>query len=104
MDVPMTQRPVAIALVGAGAIAQSYVAALEHCTLARAVAVADSRIDQARDVAHRLALPAFAGHAELLANVACDAVIVCTPPAGHMEIAIDALRAGAHVLCEKPLT
>jgi predicted dehydrogenase len=34
---------------------------------------------------------------------AVDAVVVATPPAGHVEVALQALRCGRHVLVEKPL-
>jgi predicted dehydrogenase len=93
-----------IALVGAGAIAQSYVAAFERSASAELVAVADPDTAAARRTAEPLAIPVFRTHGELLAAAQVDAVIICTPPVYHMEIAIDALRAGVHVLCEKPLT
>ncbi|PNV61371.1 gfo/Idh/MocA family oxidoreductase [Clostridium sp. chh4-2] len=32
----------------------------------------------------------------------CDAVSICTPNATHVELAVAALKAGCHVLCEKP--
>ena len=60
-----------------------------------------------RDAAAR-ALPSarvHAGHAELLsAEKGLDALIVATPPSFHAGAALDGLRAGLHVLCEKPLT
>lgn len=39
----------------------------------------------------------------LLANPSIDAVDICLPTAMHERVAIDALRAGKHVLVEKPL-
>jgi predicted dehydrogenase len=42
-------------------------------------------------------------YADMLADPEVDAVIVCTPPALHQRMAIDALRAGKHVLVEKPM-
>jgi predicted dehydrogenase len=40
---------------------------------------------------------------EILRDAAIDAVHVCTPNAQHFSMAKDALNAGKHVLCEKPL-
>ncbi|MCW5893677.1 MAG: Gfo/Idh/MocA family oxidoreductase [bacterium] len=39
----------------------------------------------------------------MLARVRPDAVLVCTPPSTHLALAHQALAAGAHVFCEKPL-
>jgi len=96
-------RRARVALVGAGGIAQSYVHAFSGSTLGELVAVADVNEERAQQVAQTLKIPAFTDHRSLLASMECDGVVVCTPPAYHMEVAIDALRAGVHVLCEKPL-
>ena len=44
-------------------------------------------------------------HADLLAaEKSLDALIITTPPSFHAAAVLDGLRAGLHVLCEKPLT
>lgn len=40
---------------------------------------------------------------ELLAKKDIDAVLICTPDHWHQKIAIDAMNAGKHVYCEKPM-
>src|SRR5438067_1924629 len=70
------------------------------------VAIADvsaARLDAARAAAPDARL--YPSWRELLTKeTALDFVDVCTPPDAHAEIALAALRRGAHVLCEKPLT
>jgi predicted dehydrogenase len=96
--------PVNFALIGTGAIAQSYAAAFDNNPAARLVAVADVRLDAAQAFAARFGgVPAFDSHHALLAaDTGAEAVIICTPPSTHEEVTIDLVRRGLHVLCEKP--
>lgn len=70
------------------------------------VGVADSAAQARRWAANTLELPEAACHATLeqaLKEQACDAVLVTTPLETHRGVAEMALRAGKHVLVEKPL-
>lgn len=91
---------VRIALIGYGKIAHD-----EHWPSIRSnpafelVAVAGGRSDVPAGV------PRFADHVALLAaNLALDAVAICTPPGPRHAIARDCLNAGCDVLLEKPPT
>jgi predicted dehydrogenase len=62
--------------------------------------------DRAREVAARWAIPhVFTGydHAALIASPEVDVVHITSPNRQHFEQAAAALRAGKHVVCEKPL-
>lgn len=100
----MNEKQLSFGLVGAGAIAQSYLQAFQNSGRARLTAIADTRPEAAKAMAEGLPdCKIFDSHASLLENAACDAVVVCTPPSTHPEICIDILNRGTHVLCEKPL-
>lgn len=89
-------------LVGAGGIAQSYRQAFEGFADARVEAVADPRGAAASAMASDLGCAVYRDHQALAAKADVDAVLVCTPPSSHMEIARHFVDRGIPVLCEKP--
>ena len=44
----------------------------------------------------------YRDYAEAIADPAVDAVVVAVPPRFHLELTLEALAAGKHVLVEKP--
>ncbi|MHB1684897.1 MAG: Gfo/Idh/MocA family protein [Bacilli bacterium] len=71
---------------------------------AQIVAVADLVGDRAAKAAEDFGAASwYEDYRELLSDSTIDAVSVCTPNHLHKEVTITALRAGKHVLCEKPM-
>jgi predicted dehydrogenase len=69
----------------------------------RPQAIAANHSENARRVAEKFAIPeVYATWQELISSPSVDLVSIVTPPHNHKEIAIAALAAGKHVICEKP--
>jgi predicted dehydrogenase len=69
-------------------------------------AVVDRAPEARRFAAEKLGLSAadcYGSLAEALEHARCDAVLLVTPPGTHHALILEALRAGKHVLVEKPL-
>lgn len=65
--------------------------------------VYDLNYDRAKEVAHRYHTKAFKEFEMLLEDKDIVAVSICTANASHCEMAVAAMKAGKHVLCEKPM-
>lgn len=103
----MAEEPVRIGMLGAGFAAVTHCQAYAHCRRppGRVVAVAARRRQSAEALAARFHIPDVVdGVDALLARDDLDAVDICTPNGSHATLALAALRAGRHVLVEKPLT
>lgn len=93
-----------LGLIGTGGIAKMHIHRLKVLSRFRIVAVADVDLVKARQFAHEHGIPAaYATQRELLDKEAVDAVINITPDTWHAPLTLEALAAGKHVLCEKPL-
>ena len=95
-----------VAIIGAGAISNAHISAYmkfpERC---RIVAVVDVYMEKAQKRIEEYGLHdavAVADYHELLQND-IDLVSICTPPYTHASIACDFMKAGKHVLVEKPM-
>jgi predicted dehydrogenase len=95
--------PLRFALVGCGAIAPTQATALQELPdLARLTHCCDIDSARASHLAAKHGL-AVATWDALLADPSIDAITLCTPSGHHGELAAQALRAGKHVVIEKPM-
>ena len=95
-----------VAIIGTGGIAplhiKGYLTFKEDVNI---VALCDIYPEKAEKMAadFDLDVTIYDDHEKLLANESIDLVSVCTPPYVHAEIAINAMKAGAHAVVEKPM-
>jgi myo-inositol 2-dehydrogenase/D-chiro-inositol 1-dehydrogenase/scyllo-inositol 2-dehydrogenase (NAD+) len=68
------------------------------------VALCDPNEESRKEAASVLGVPtAFSDYRDLLAFPGLDAVVIVTPTRLHCQMVIDAVAAGKHILCEKPM-
>ncbi|HEX3822919.1 MAG TPA: Gfo/Idh/MocA family oxidoreductase [Mycobacteriales bacterium] len=90
-------------ILGAGSISASFAADLQLLDGHRLLAVGSRRQASAEDFARRFDAPHPHGsYEDLCADPDVDVIYVGTPHPFHAEHSLLAIRAGKHVLCEKP--
>ena len=101
----MGQR-LGIGLIGAGGILRRHAEAYRSLAkLATLVAVADVDLSRALVAKREHGFKeTFGNYRDLLKRQDIQVVDICTPPHLHASMVIDALEAGKHVLCEKPMS
>lgn len=101
----MKERRLNVGMIGAGFVGQlAHLMNLVESKRCRVSALAEFRPLLRAKVAARYGIPrAYATHAELLEDPEVDAVVVVTPRNHTGPVALDCLKAGKHVLTEKPM-
>lgn len=93
-----------VSLVGAGYISLFHIEALQLLPNVKLTAVCDSHTPRATALAQKWGIPQiFSSLDDLIASQSCDVAHVLVPPDLHRKVAEPLLRAGMHVMVEKPL-
>jgi predicted dehydrogenase len=99
----MNTKPLGVAVAGLGIGAKVHLPALRACALTEPVALWHPRVERISAVALVEELPGYSEFEALLNDPKVEAVVIATPPAVRQELAEMALRAGKHLLLEKPV-
>lgn len=93
-----------VGIFGASFAKAAYLPALATVDDVEVVALASARLESARATAEQFGVPhAYDDWRELLDQHEVDLVGIATPTIHHAPMALAAIDAGAHVLCEKPM-
>ncbi|MBR4292410.1 MAG: Gfo/Idh/MocA family oxidoreductase [Clostridia bacterium] len=92
------------AVVGIGGMGKAHLRGIFNNEFATLAAICDTNEEFAKQCAADNNLEKYyLDFDEMLANEEIDVVIVCTPDQVHMDYTVKSLKAGKHVLCEKPM-
>lgn len=92
-----------VGIVGAGLQAMRRIPAINSHQFSRVVSIYSKTSDKVEVLAKQYSLNVVKSYQEMFDDKSLDAIVVTTYPESHAEITIAALKAGIHVLCEKPL-
>lgn len=101
MNSETANRPVRCGVVGVGSLGQHHARIYAQLDDARLVGIVDNNPQRAAEIAGLYGCQVFANPDALAA--ACEAVSIVVPTDHHAAVAIPVMRAGAHVLVEKPI-
>lgn len=91
-----------LGVIGLGNIARQHIAHIHGDAVSKCEITACCS-SSANDYSKQLAVPHFPDFRQLIDSGLCDAVLVATPGFSHFDIGLYALKAGLHVLMEKPI-
>jgi UDP-N-acetylglucosamine 3-dehydrogenase len=93
-----------VGVIGCGFWGKNHVRVFNEIDNCNLLAVADTDSRQARRVGEQCRVDWFADPLKVIENPSIDFISICTPTITHATLALDAIKAGKHILAEKPMT
>ncbi len=101
----MNEKKLHIGIIGAGRIGRVHAETLAfRLPQAQTLSIADVNHEAAQTLAAHCGIPKVAASAaEIIADPAIEAVLICSSTDTHADLIVEAARAGKHIFCEKPI-
>jgi UDP-N-acetylglucosamine 3-dehydrogenase len=96
-------KKLGVAVIGTGFWGKNHARVYQELESTELIAVCDANAERAKNVANQFGAKAFTSSTRMLKNAEIEAVSVCTWSTMLAKEALKALKAGKHVLVEKPM-
>jgi UDP-N-acetylglucosamine 3-dehydrogenase len=96
-------KKLGVAVIGTGGWGKNHVRVYKELASTELVAICDVNAERAKDIASQFGVKAYTNSTRMLKNKEIEAVSVCTWSTKLAKEALKALKAGKHVLVEKPM-
>ncbi len=104
VEVMYEMREVGLGYVGVGLMGEGHIYFSRQLPYVKPVAVADTDLGRAKEVAAKYAIPnVYSDYHRLMENEDVEAVVIATPEDVHRGPAVAAAESGKHMLLEKPM-
>ncbi len=90
-------------IIGCGRVAPRHAESLEQLEHAELMAVADKRESRAQNFQNKYNVQPYTDYHEMISRADLDVITICTPSGLHAQMALDVIKAGKHVIVEKPI-
>lgn len=92
------------AVIGLGSMGSNHARVYGELDNVQLVGLVDISADRLHDAASRFSVPVYSDHREMIEKEKPDIISVTVPTSDHERVADFCLRAGAHLLVEKPIS
>jgi UDP-N-acetyl-2-amino-2-deoxyglucuronate dehydrogenase len=99
----MAKSKIRTGIIGCGKVTHMHAQALSNLPESEFVAIFSRELQKARQFGGLYKVKAYNDIEKMVIESSLDAVIICTPHPNHVDGALLAIKAGVHVLIEKPL-
>ena len=97
------EKELGFGVIGCGVITPWHIYGILHTKGAKLVAISDMVEERAKKLAQENKVSWYSDYRKMLEREDIDVVNICTPSGTHGEIAIEAAKAGKHIIVEKPM-